>query len=554
MNEQSRAGIYARISVYDEKVAKTANQSTDCEKLAAANGYVVVDRYVDDGISASSGKQRPEWERLMADILAGKLDVIVAVDEDRLYRRVEDKLELSTVCEASGVRWHTVRGGMVDPASEDGEFFSTMRAAMARLEVRKKSARQKATNATRRAEGLPTCQGARPFGFEPDFMTHREDEAELIRELYDRFLRGPEAGKLYGVLRDWNKRGILTARLRDWKKVLAETPAPTDPSKVAKLRESGAAKRKQKKPLSREERLVLMQDKLTLAEARGAWSYAALQKILQRRRNAGLVEHNREIVEGVTARWKPIVPRADWEEACAILGDPERQVIKQREPKHLLSGVATCGVCGALMGTVTASHKGVGELYYRCKSKQFGYTDERRHPAIRSADLDKLARQAVIDSYFVAPNAGLAASAEVENLSGLHTRLAEVRQGLKDLRDLVGTPGFDKANTMKRAKELDDEQAALTDKIETVARRSAHAAMLIEARHLMNPDSRKASLEDAGRRRAELGQAFDALTLEQKRTLIRAIVRVTVYGGRKLEDRVQIDHLAAPVLDLEDAS
>lgn len=110
------AASYARIS---ERVAtrdKVAVQHVQNEHHATARGYTIVARYTDDGISALRHKQRPDFERMLADAETGVFAVIVATEEERLARNVEEKLELHAACEVAGVVWDTARGGYVDPA------------------------------------------------------------------------------------------------------------------------------------------------------------------------------------------------------------------------------------------------------------------------------------------------------------------------------------------------------------------------------------------------------------------------------------------------------
>ena len=61
---------------------------------------------------------------------------------------------------------------------------------------------------------------ARPFGFEDDRVTQREDEAAVLRELTARFL----AGELQDALiADLNARGIPTAQGRPWTRPALKT-------------------------------------------------------------------------------------------------------------------------------------------------------------------------------------------------------------------------------------------------------------------------------------------------------------------------------------------
>src|SRR3954470_7318741 len=82
-----RAAVYCRIS--DDRRGLglgVARQRQDCTELAGRNGWQVVTTYVDNDVSAYSGKPRPQYAALMQAVTAGAVDVIVAWDPDRLHR------------------------------------------------------------------------------------------------------------------------------------------------------------------------------------------------------------------------------------------------------------------------------------------------------------------------------------------------------------------------------------------------------------------------------------------------------------------------------------
>jgi len=82
-----RVGIYARISSDREgDQLGVSRQIADCERLAARRAFVVGDRYVDDDVSAWSGKPRPEYERLLTDLEAGSIHGVLVWHVDRLTR------------------------------------------------------------------------------------------------------------------------------------------------------------------------------------------------------------------------------------------------------------------------------------------------------------------------------------------------------------------------------------------------------------------------------------------------------------------------------------
>ena len=150
-----RAALYARISETVSQQDKVSDQIAACRRLAARRGLVVVAEYSDDGISALGGKVRPGFEALLDAASRREFDVILATEEERLARNVPEKAELQAVCMDAGVTWETERDGFVDPSTEAGEFFSTMRAAMGRMESRRKSSRQRSANADRASRGEP---------------------------------------------------------------------------------------------------------------------------------------------------------------------------------------------------------------------------------------------------------------------------------------------------------------------------------------------------------------------------------------------------------------
>lgn len=86
-----RAVFYARVSTEEEKQLKALpKQIEECKTTIQAQGWELVDQYVDEGKSGTQIKRRTEYQRLLADIETDKFDVIVAKSQDRLQRNVGD--------------------------------------------------------------------------------------------------------------------------------------------------------------------------------------------------------------------------------------------------------------------------------------------------------------------------------------------------------------------------------------------------------------------------------------------------------------------------------
>ncbi len=182
------AASYARIS---EKVErdKVSDQHKQNEAHAKARGYRIVARFTDDGISALGHKVREGFRDMLAAAERGEFEVIVATEEERLARNVHEKLELHEACVVAGVTWDTARDGFVDPDTDSGEFMSTIRAAMGRIESKRKARRQLAANIARVEDGYPV-PGKTRYGFKHGNIELEPHEAKNIEALFKDFLVG----------------------------------------------------------------------------------------------------------------------------------------------------------------------------------------------------------------------------------------------------------------------------------------------------------------------------------------------------------------------------
>jgi DNA invertase Pin-like site-specific DNA recombinase len=97
--------IYARISS-DPGGTRLGveRQIEDCEALAGSLGWTVAEVYVDNDVSAYSGRRRPEYERLCDDIKAGVVDGLLVWHPDRLHRSPRELEDFIDLCDAGGGR------------------------------------------------------------------------------------------------------------------------------------------------------------------------------------------------------------------------------------------------------------------------------------------------------------------------------------------------------------------------------------------------------------------------------------------------------------------
>jgi site-specific DNA recombinase len=285
--EHRKAAIYVRISEDREGAGLGVDrQEADCRALAERLGWTVVEPiHVDNDTSAYSGKPRPGYRRLLADLRTGVADAVLVWHTDRLHRSPVELEEYIEVCQPREIPTQTVRAGPLDLATPSGRLMARQLGAYARFESEHHSDRAKRARLQAATDGR-WIGGLRPFGYGADGMTVIEAEAKAIRWMAAEVLSGTS---LRAIARKLNADEIFTSQGRPW------TPKAV------------------------------------------AW-------LLRRPRNAGLSQHHGEPIG--PAKWPAILDEDTWWGVVAVLGDPTRNTTTSRVRKWLLSGLARCEVCG----------------------------------------------------------------------------------------------------------------------------------------------------------------------------------------------------------------
>ncbi len=114
---QLRAGVYGRLSeTYDaaESVPTQLDRGTD---HARRHGWTVVATFKDDGYSAFKEITRDGFGELIAAIEAGRVDVVIVRDIDRLTRNLTDWNAFEKACVRHGVRLSAYSSRIAPPES-----------------------------------------------------------------------------------------------------------------------------------------------------------------------------------------------------------------------------------------------------------------------------------------------------------------------------------------------------------------------------------------------------------------------------------------------------
>ena len=201
-----RAAIYARISDdRDDTGLGVARQESDCRARVETEGWDLVGTYIDNDISAFSGRPRPRWEALVADVRSGQVDRIVCWAADRLTRSLRELEDLVELLNETGVRIIALKDGEYDLSTSGGRMIARILGSVARQESERKSERQRRKAEEIALTGRPGGGGTRAFGYEDDAVTINPTEATAIRDAAVRILAGET---LNSILKDWHARGI----------------------------------------------------------------------------------------------------------------------------------------------------------------------------------------------------------------------------------------------------------------------------------------------------------------------------------------------------------
>jgi DNA invertase Pin-like site-specific DNA recombinase len=216
-----RAAVYVRISQDREGLkAGVERQEEDARKLASSKGWEVVEVYSDNDISATSGRKRPAYERMLRDIKEGQIDAIVAYSSSRLYRRVANLQELIDLAKAKGVEIATVVSGNIDLSSADGRMLAGILAQIDQGEAERTGERVKRAARQEAEDGRLHTGGLRPFGYQKTMKNGTRGvridrkEARLLRNAATRILAGESLGR---ITSEWNDSGIQTVGGSRWR-------------------------------------------------------------------------------------------------------------------------------------------------------------------------------------------------------------------------------------------------------------------------------------------------------------------------------------------------
>jgi site-specific DNA recombinase len=400
--------------------AGVGSQHDENVDFAEEVGMSVGRTYTDNDRSAYSGEERPEYQRMLADIAAGKIRSVTFWHANRLHRNTDEVNPFIRLCRAHRVRVYSVtRGGEYNLEKAAGRKQLRDDTSEAEYESEHRGERV-AIARKRQARNGDYGGGVRPYGWGVDtgrvrsvcvnpkapamervyedrpvldMTRHNEEEAAEIRRWESELMSGVPMAQL---LRDLVARGVLTVAQKDGRKI---------------------------KRNGRE------------VQHRG-WSSATIEHILTSPRTSGHSVYKGKIVK--RDAFAVILEEDRRQALITLFADPARKTSPGNTPKWLGSLIYRCGKCddGAIM---SARKDSQGRPVYRCRLKG--------HCSWPALDVDKYVENVMVGLLHRDNIAQMIRPAKQIDTEALYAEVKILEQKKADAarKNTLGVAGYDDA-------------------------------------------------------------------------------------------------------------
>lgn len=423
-----RVAAYARVSTNSEEQltsyeAQVKHYTEYIKAKEHTDNWQFVDVYTDKGITGISRKKREGFNRMIADALAGKIDLIITKSVSRFARNTVDTLTAIRELKEHGVEVYFEEQNIYTLDGK-GEVLLTIMSSIAQEESRNISENVTWGMRRRFAEGKVSMPYKQFMGYRkgkdgvPEVV---EAEAQIIRTIAKRYLEGATATTIACELND------------------AGIPCPSRKS-------------------------LLGEDEIEAEKARkkaARWSSSTIESILTNEKYKGdailqktyctdyirktmVVNDGSEVPKYYAQNSHPAILSAEVFDLIQMEMDWRRSLAGRYSGKSCFSSRVVCGDCGAFYGSkVWHSTDEYRNIVWRCNNK-YGGDRKCSTPHVIQDDLEKAfvsVMQKVIaekDSIFTVCREVLDEVLDTSELDKAATRLQDQALGMAErVRKLV---------------------------------------------------------------------------------------------------------------------
>lgn len=202
--QQTRMAAYCRVSTdsAEQKTSYETQKQVYTDMIARRKDWTMVGIYADEGISGTRADKRPEFNKMIKDCIAGKIDYIITKSVSRFARNTVECLEFVRMLKARniGILFEEQN---IDTLKCDSELYLVIYAGFAQSESESMS--KNITWAFRKnfEDGKVVFNYSKMVGYRKGNDGNPEiipEEAEIIRNIYDWFLAGKTPREIIDLL------------------------------------------------------------------------------------------------------------------------------------------------------------------------------------------------------------------------------------------------------------------------------------------------------------------------------------------------------------------
>ena len=325
--------IYSRYSSDMQDERSIEDQERTCEEFALRQGWTVIGKFADRGISGASLHTRPEMQRVLKASESGMFDLVLSEALDRVSRDIEDTAKIFKILTHYDVILHTLSEGLIDEMHVG--LKGTMN-AMFLKDLKRKTHRGlqgralKGKSAGGKAYGYDVVRSIDATTGEAvtGERTINEFEAAVVKRIFSDYVRGKSPRKIAFELNDEG--------------VSAPTGGTWGASTINGNRQRGTG---------------IINNELYIG--RQVWNRLRYLKDPSTGKRVSKLNPEEEWVIAEVPELR-IVNQELWDEVKAQQGvlDRNKAPNKKRRPVHLLSFLLKCGECRGGMSLVSNGRYG----------------------------------------------------------------------------------------------------------------------------------------------------------------------------------------------------
>lgn len=490
-NASELVDLYLRLSVDRDGKDSLERQEKDLRAWAKREKLKVRKVWADTVSGYKKDVTRENFNSAIDALAAGEVGTLAVWKLDRLSRRGAGQVgTILDRLEEVGGRIYFLRDSL-DSSDSNQRTLIILVSEQARAESANTSLRVRDRIAKDAAKGIPK-KGTRPFGYEPDGITLRPSEADLIRDAVADVLAGKRS--MLRIAKDWTEAGALTDGMRRERRGKDGIKKPALPR----------------------------------------WTATTVRGVLLRERNAGLLVH-----EGVVMPVSMIQPIITEEQHDALKARIKVGTPLSERAHSLLGGIIRCGECDATMhGTMAYSQRkgGPRNVYRVYKCQQTLYDKSRRHATIQAPIADELFIGFIFRDLFMGELDSPETDDRTAALNAVTARLAAVVESIEHVGGILLDASLKSLHAKARGelKVHEAQRAELEAERDNLLAQTvdggALTAFMNEWRNRGGGFADQADMDDWN---ARFWAVWEGVGLEGQRAMIRARYRPTVrVGGR----------------------